>query len=60
MIKSEVNIPLHLNNEVVTLSIYGENNIVEIEETEALANGEAKYQIKEGNLYEYKVSEGYF
>ncbi len=43
-----------------TISIYGENNIDEIDEADALANGEAKYQIREGNLYEYEISNGYF
>lgn len=60
MIKSQLTIPLDLNDQDVVLSIYGENNIEEIEESEALANGEAPYQLKEGNFYEYDISEGYF
>ena len=44
MFKSEISIPLIVNDENIVLDIYGENNICEIEAHEANDNGEAAYQ----------------
>lgn len=60
MFKSDLTIPLVLCNQNVLLNIYGDNNICEIEEEEAIANGESRFQIKEGNFYEYKITDGFY
>src|SRR5678815_1251016 len=59
MFKSEISIPLIVNDENIVLDIYGENNICEIEAHEANDNGEAAYQLKEGNFYEFRIDTGY-
>ncbi|MBK7439301.1 MAG: DUF2357 domain-containing protein [Saprospiraceae bacterium] len=45
----------------IEIVLCGENSSETIiEKADATENGEANVQIKEGNFYEYKISEGYF
>lgn len=57
-------ISIDVEGEKVQLIIYGETSdtstISIIDKNEAIANGEAECQIKEGNSYEYQISEGYY
>lgn len=55
-----LNIPINVNNKNVMLSLYGENSdetLIEI--NDAVENGEAPFQIKEGSYYEYKITNGF-
>jgi len=54
-------IPIVAPERKVELTLYGENSRATIvEQSDAKENGEAPTQIKEGNSYEYQISEGYF
>lgn len=54
-------IPVAVLDGEVELTLYGENSSETIiEKADANENGEAMVQIKEGNFYEFKISEGYF
>jgi len=49
-----------LLNRDIELIVYGENSGEPlIEKADAFENGEASFQIKEGNNYEYKITNGY-
>ncbi len=56
-------IPVALINKTVELIVFGEvNKSIEptiIEKSDAIENGEATFQIKEGCFYEYKIDDGY-
>ncbi len=55
-------IQVALINKTVELIIFGENKSSEptiIEKSDAIENGEATFQIKEGCFYEYKIDDGY-
>jgi len=54
-IKSEIEIPLDAIQEELKLCIYGdlEQTLYQIDEEEANENGEASYQLLEGNFYNY-------
>jgi predicted component of viral defense system (DUF524 family) len=64
MFENKQAISFNIEGEEVSLTIYGEGSggstICVIDKNEALANGEAEYQIIEGNFYEYKISDGYY
>ncbi len=54
-------IPIVAPERKIELTLYGENSRTTIiEQSDAKENGEAPIQIKEGNSYEYQISEGYF
>lgn len=53
-------IPITTSEINIELTLYGENSgSTIVEQSDANENGEATIQIKEGNFYEYKISEGY-
>lgn len=53
-------IPVPLSEKYIELTLYGENfGETIIEKADAIENGEAIIQIKEGNFYEYKITDGY-
>ena len=57
MISNKLTIPVSLPNRNVELIIYGENQGETLfEKSDAFENGEAVYQIIEGNNYEYEIS----
>jgi len=60
MAENKLLIPILLPGRNVELLIYGEStNETLIEKSDALENGEAPFQIKEGCYYEYKITNGY-
>ena len=60
MTEKYLNIPISVNNKNVMLTIYGENSDVTlIEINDAIENGEAPFQIREGSYYEYKITNGF-
>lgn len=59
MFENSLIIPIPLNDKLIELRIFGENNATIIEQFDALENGEALYQIKEGCFYEYKITDKY-
>lgn len=61
MSQNKLVIPVTVSERKIELTLYGENSgETIIEKDDAIENGEANVQIKEGNFYEYKISEGYF
>jgi len=55
-----LNIPIKVQHKNVVLTLYGENSgetLVEV--NDAIENGEAPFQIKEGSYYEYKITNGF-
>jgi predicted component of viral defense system (DUF524 family) len=61
MAANKIVIPVITSERNVELILCGENaGETVIEKADAFENGEAQVQIKEGNFYEYKISEGYF
>jgi hypothetical protein len=57
MAKNEIVIPV---NSTVSLHLYGESTGETLFEIpDAIENGEAPFQIKEGCFYEYKITDGY-
>jgi predicted component of viral defense system (DUF524 family) len=62
MPENRITIPIPVSDKSINLTIAGENNTREdtiIEKSDAIENGEAPIQIKEGCFYEYKIDEGY-
>lgn len=62
MNENQITISIPVSNKSISLTIVGENNTAErtiIEKSDAVENGEAPIQIKEGCFYEYKIDEGY-
>ena len=60
MVENKLIIPVSTHNKNVVLTIYGENGFeTTIEKSDAIENGEAPFQIKEGCYYEYKISDGF-
>ncbi len=60
MAEKHLNIPISVAHKNVVLSLYGENTgetLIEI--NDAVENGEAPFQIKEGCYYEYKITNGF-
>ena len=60
MAEKHLNIPISVAHKNVALTLYGENSgetLIEI--NDALENGEALFQIKEGSYYEYKITNGF-
>jgi predicted component of viral defense system (DUF524 family) len=60
MTEKHLNIPIYVQHKNVVLSLYGENSgetLIEI--NDAVENGEAPFQIKEGCYYEYKITNGF-
>lgn len=60
MAEKHLNIPINVQHKNVVLTLYGENSgetLIEI--NDALENGEAPFQIKEGCYYEYKITNGF-
>jgi predicted component of viral defense system (DUF524 family) len=60
MAEKHLNIPINVQHKNVVLSLYGENSgetLIEI--NDAVENGEAPFQIKEGSYYEYKITNGF-
>ena len=60
MTEKHLNIPIYIQHKKVVLSLYGENSgetLIEI--NDAIENGEAPFQIKEGCYYEYKITNGF-
>jgi|ERR1035437_3123450 predicted component of viral defense system (DUF524 family) len=60
MIENKKIIPIQIANRKIELTIFGENSneetVLEIDNAEAIANGESPFQIKEGCFYEYKIN----
>jgi predicted component of viral defense system (DUF524 family) len=53
-------IPAAASDKNIELTLYGENSgATIIEKSDAVENGEASVQIKEGNFYEYKITDGF-
>lgn len=63
MFKNKKIISVIIDNRKVDLTIYGESSkeetVFELENSDAIANGEAPVQIKEGCFYEYKIDNGF-
>src|ERR1700755_331986 len=60
MTDNQLTIPITLANKEIKLILYGENlKQTLIEKEDAIENGEAIFQIKEGCYYEYKIDDGY-
>lgn len=60
MLENKIIIPISTLNKKIELTLYGENLGKTIfEKTDAVENGEATFQIKEGCYYEYKISDGF-
>lgn len=63
MFENKIIIPVTIPNCKIELIIFGESSteetVFEIENVEAIANGEVPFQIKEGCFYEYKITQGY-
>ncbi len=60
MAENKIVIPLNLSGRKIQLELFAENNGETLFEVlDALENGEAPYQIKEGNYYEYKITDGF-
>lgn len=61
MSKNKIIIPVDVSEKKVELTLYGENSgDTIVEKDDAIENGEAQIQIKEGHFYEYKIDDGYF
>lgn len=60
MLISKIVIPVFTPEKKIELILYGENaGDTIIEKDDAVENGEATVQIKEGHFYEYKIEDGY-
>ena len=61
MATNQLVVPVKLNNSSsIDLHLYSESSGVTLFlKEDAEVNGEAKFQIKEGCFYEYKITEGY-
>ncbi|MGN6341399.1 MAG: DUF2357 domain-containing protein [Ginsengibacter sp.] len=62
MIDNKMIIPITVYDKSINLTIVGESNSHEktiVEKSDAIVNGEAPVQLKEGCFYEYKIDEGY-
>lgn len=60
MVRNELIIPVSLPGRNIELTLYGENaGETLFNVSDALDNGEAPFQIKEGCYYEYKITDGY-
>lgn len=60
MSENKLVIPVTIPGKHIELTIFGENNGVTLfEKADAVENGEALFQIKEGCFYEYKITNGY-
>lgn len=60
MLENKIIIPISLVNGDVELILYGESQAETLfKKVDAIENGEALYQIKEGCFYEYEISKGY-
>lgn len=60
MSANKIVIPISVFEKKIELVLYGEKSSETIiEKADALEHGEASVQIKEGNFYEYKISDGY-
>jgi len=60
MYQNKLVIPVSVLNRNIHLTIYGEGGGETIfEKADAIENGEAIFQIKEGFFYEYKIEEGF-
>ena len=60
MAEKHLNIPINVQHKNIVLTLYGENSgetLIEI--NDAVENGEAPFQIKEGAYYEYKITNGF-
>lgn len=66
MSENKIIIPVAIANidGKIELTIFGESSpeetVFELSNAEAIANGEAPFQIKEGCFYEYKITEGFY
>lgn len=60
MSENKLIIPIFLPGKNIELQLYSENSTgTLIEKQDAIENGEAPFQIKEGFYYEYKITNGY-
>lgn len=62
MTDNKIIIPIRVYDKSINLTIVGESNSREktiVQESDAILNGEAPIQLKEGCFYEYKLDEGY-
>jgi len=62
MIKNKITIPISVSGQLIHLTIVGENSSQEqtiIEKSDAIENGEAPIQLKEGCFYEYEIEQGF-
>ena len=60
MAASKLIIPVITSEKTIELVLFGENSgETIIEKTDAIENGEAPFQIKEGSFYEYKIADGF-
>jgi hypothetical protein len=62
MTDNKIIIPIAVYDKSINLTIVGESNSHEktiVEKSDAIENGEAPIQIKEGCFYEYKIDDGY-
>lgn len=63
MFENKKTVHIEIANRKVELIIFGESsteeNIFELEKSDAEENGEATLQIKEGYFYEYKITDGF-
>lgn len=60
MYQNKLVIPIAVSDREIELTLYGENSgETIIEKEDAIENGEEIVQIKEGNFYEYKITDGY-
>lgn len=64
MIENKKIIPIQIGNGQIELTIFGENSneetVLEVDNAEAIANGESPIQIKEGCFYEYKIDNNFY
>ena len=60
MVTDELIIPIALSDRIVKLHVYAEKSgETLIEKLDAIENGEASFQLKEGCYYEYKIDSGF-
>ncbi len=61
MTTNKLIIPILIPGRKIELTLYGTNSTESIiEKEDAMENGEAPIQIKEGHFYEYKIDDGYY
>ena len=61
MTTNKIVIPVITSDKKIELTLYGEStDETIITKEDAIENGEATIQIKEGHFYEYKIEDGYF